>query len=426
MKKHVARALGPLCALLLAACGGGSGGGVAAPSASTDAPATSTAANALPVAVDAGPAELASAGGPAVNALYASVTLCTPGSTTACQTIDHVEVDTGSSGLRIIASALDGSALPQALADPASGSPLRECMQFADGYTWGSVVIADVRIAGRTVSSLPIHLIGDPAAGAAPLSCVSGPDESTVLAFGSKGVLGVGNFLQDCGSACASRALSGAYYVCPPGNGATSCGATAVPLDRQVANPIAALGGDSNGVVIALPAIASPGARSASGTLYFGIGTQADNALGNARLFTLDDFGTLVTTFDGVSHSGSFVDSGSNGYFFTTASLPVCLGDAGFYCPATASGAPASATESAAILGSNGATSTVTFTVDNADALFASNDAALPGLAGPNAPAAVGVSSAFDWGLPFFFGRSVYVLFEGNSLKGVTGPAVGF
>jgi hypothetical protein len=199
-----------------------------------------------------------------------------------------------------------------------------------------------------------------------------------------------------------------------------------VPLDHQVSNPIAALDGDNNGVVIDLPATAPPGVPSVSGTLYFGVGTQTDNALGKASLLTLDEFGTLVTAYNGVSDSGSFVDSGSNAYFFTTGTLAVCRDDAAWYCPATTGGAPMSATESAAIRGTNGATSTVTFAVDNADALFAGNDAALPGLAGPNAPAAVGVSSAFDWGLPFFFGRSVYVLFEGSSLNGVTGPAVGF
>ena len=40
----------------------------------------------------------------AVNILYVNVTICAPGSTTNCQTIDHVQVDTGSQGLRILSS----------------------------------------------------------------------------------------------------------------------------------------------------------------------------------------------------------------------------------------------------------------------------------------------------------------------------------
>src|SRR5262249_39105922 len=55
--------------------------------------------NVLPVTVGAGPANVAPA------QAFASVTVCAPG-TTNCQTIDGVEVDTGSTGLRILASAL--------------------------------------------------------------------------------------------------------------------------------------------------------------------------------------------------------------------------------------------------------------------------------------------------------------------------------
>lgn len=70
----------------------------------------SSGTNQIPVVVDAGPA-----GANAINQSYVSVTLCAPG-TTNCQTIDHVWVDTGSSGLRILASVLQPAllaALPQ-------------------------------------------------------------------------------------------------------------------------------------------------------------------------------------------------------------------------------------------------------------------------------------------------------------------------
>jgi hypothetical protein len=35
-------------------------------------------------------------------------------------------------------------------------------------------------------------------------------------------------------------------------------------------------------------------------------------------------------------------------------------------------------------------------------------------------------NSSFDWGLPFFFNRSVFVLFEQNSASGTSGPASAF
>jgi hypothetical protein len=66
-----------------------------------------------------------------VNGLFATVTVCVPG-TSDCQSIDHVLVDTGSSGLRLLGSELT-IALP-AWTDDSSGLPLAECTQFVDSY----------------------------------------------------------------------------------------------------------------------------------------------------------------------------------------------------------------------------------------------------------------------------------------------------
>ncbi len=68
------------------------------------------------------------------------------------------------------------------------------------------------------------------------------------------------------------------------------------------------------------------------------------------------------------------------------------------------------------------------FNVDNADFVFAANNranTALPGLGGV-ALTANGIGPSFDWGLPFFFGRPVYVLFEQHTIGSVAGPATGF
>src|SRR5208283_3664600 len=89
---------------------------------------------------------------------YTTVTVCRPG-TTVCQTIDHIEVDTGSVGLRIISSVLDPTLmLPQQMAT--SGNPLIECYQYADGYNWGPVATADVQIGGELASAVPIQIAG--------------------------------------------------------------------------------------------------------------------------------------------------------------------------------------------------------------------------------------------------------------------------
>jgi hypothetical protein len=391
------------------------------PPAPTPVPPTPTPGeNSLAVVVDQGPAALISAGQAAANSPFASVTLCTPGRS-ACETIDHLIVDTGSVGVRVLAPALSGTAVPKPVGDPATGSPLRQCVQFADGYTWGSVATADVQIGSRKLSSLLINLIGDTAAGPAPASCVSGPAENTVASFGANGVLGVGNFLHDCGSTCETRAIAGSYYVCPGG----ACVPTRVSVSNQLPNPVAAMAADNNGIMVQLDTVAHPGAASASGTLFFGVGTQGNNDLGGARLFTLDVVGTFTTNFNGLATRG-FIDSGSNGYFFNDSTLPPCGDSPSFYCPAVGQ-VPTSVTRSASIVGLNGANATVGFTVDNADQIFqVKGRTAFPGLAGPSVGLGAGVGSAFDWGLPFFYGRKVFVLFEEANLSGTTGPAVGF
>ncbi|MBS0374352.1 MAG: DUF3443 family protein [Proteobacteria bacterium] len=372
--------------------------------------------NSLAVTIDAGPAAITQANQAEVNIMYASVTICTPGSTTACQTIDHVQVDTGSVGLEILAEAMNGSAVPVPVTDAASGSPVRECVVFADGYTWGSIATVDVTLGSRTIHNLPIHVIGDTAAGTAPTTCSSGsgPIENSIVQFGANGVIGVGNFLQDCGTVCASTVVPQLYYAC----GASSCQPTTVPVANQLQNPVAMLSTDNNGVVVMLPALTGGSARTVSGTLYFGIGTQANNALNSAAFYTLDGSGYLITKFGTQTLANSFIDSGSNAYFFNS-SIATCTSMTYFYCPAT------SVAESATIQGQNGATQLVNFTIDNAQSLFASTNSAYANLGGPDTVANAPTNS-FDWGLPFFFGRPVFVLFETRTAGATTGPAVGF
>jgi hypothetical protein len=411
-------ALFPLL-LALAACGGGGG-------SLTGSGGSGGGSNTLAVTVDSGPTSLTNGSSPqyAANLLFATVTICTPGSSTACQTIDHVQVDTGSYGLVVMSGALTGTAAPAPLS--VAGGPLRECIQYADGYVWGSIAAVDVKIGGRTIASMPINVAGDPAAGSAPASCSSGAgtSESTVAAFGANGAVGIGYFLQDCGQDCVTTAYQAGYYACP----VSGCVPTAVPLKQQLQNPIGALAADNNGAVIVLPAVNAAGQAVVNGTLYFGIGTESNNGIGSASFYTVNGStqtvaapATLVTIYGGASLSGSVIDSGSNAYYFNDTTIPTCTDYTYFFCPAS------TLALSATIQGENGATKAVSFPVTNADTLLNTQTvlAAFPGLAGPGG-GVPGVITGFDWGLPFFFGRSVYVLFEGATTGTVTGPAVGF
>ncbi|HEX9451542.1 MAG TPA: DUF3443 family protein, partial [Burkholderiales bacterium] len=88
--------------------------------------------------------------GPAnnINLLFTTVTICEPGSTSNCQSIDHVLIDTGSTGLRIMSSLLSPSLALRQQTD-AGSNPIVACGRFVDGYTWGPVKLADVKMAGE-------------------------------------------------------------------------------------------------------------------------------------------------------------------------------------------------------------------------------------------------------------------------------------
>src|SRR5579859_966512 len=158
---------------VIAACGGGGGGdsssssnnssttlnGGSLPASPTQQPIAATAANTVPITV-----------GPGVNGVIniptVSVTVCPPGTTSNCQTINNIQVDTGSFGLRLVSSVLNSSLLNGGLpiSTLTSGAQLAECATFADGYTWGTVRTATVQIGGETTATgIPIQIIGDKA-----------------------------------------------------------------------------------------------------------------------------------------------------------------------------------------------------------------------------------------------------------------------
>jgi hypothetical protein len=386
-------------------CGGGGSGGTLTPVVSTP-----TGSNVADVVVDAGPTSTS----PDVNTLFTTVTVCVPGSTTSCQTIDHIQVDTMSYGLRILAPVLTLS-LP--VQKTASGASLVECVQFVDGYSWGPVASADVQISGESASSVPVQVIGDANFTSVPTDCSSiGPAEDTVAAFGANGILGIGVFAQDCGSNCVSTAVPGTYYACT----STLCQATTVLLASQVLNPVTLFAKDNNGVVIQLPSVAAQGAATVAGFLIFGIDTQSNNKSGSQSVLTVDpNTGFFTTVFNTQSLAKSFLDTGSNGFYFNDTGLTQCTGTnfAKFYCPAS----PQSF--SALLQGRNAVSATVNFTVDNAETLGANDPSfiAFATLAGTYP-----TMDTFDWGLPFYYGRTVYTAIENAATAVGTGPYVAF
>lgn len=384
----------PVPALLLvclfAACNsGGDGGG------------PSSSGNAISVSIGTSSTCLT------INELCTSVTICQPG-TGNCQTVSDVLVDIGSVGLRIFGSVLS---VPLSQTVDAQGRAVGECAFFADGgTTWGGVQMADVVLGGAPAVRVPIQVVTATFGGQ---SASSNPCHDTVDANPSdanfNGILGIGLFRQDCGSACAPVTGSSnntLYFFCDAG----ACAGTVVPLSDQVQNPVALLPSGNNGVVITLPNVPVSGSPAVSGSLILGIDPAATNTP-PANVVPTDDKGFVTTVYKGRTFSQSIIDSGSNGLFFPDASLPACAAPLnGFYCP------PNPVNLSATIMGTNGIT--VPFQVGNAQALAGTGNAAFNNLGGD--------LSTFDWGLPFFLGRTVFIGIEEQESSIGTGPFIAF
>jgi hypothetical protein len=403
---------------VLCACGGGMSAQHPNTCIVVDPPAT-TEPNTIGLIVDPGPQCVGY-----TNGLFASVTLCVPGTTT-CQTFDHLLVDTGSVGVRVLESELT---LPLPAVTNASNLQLAECTPFVDGTAWGPLKFADVVVGGESASNLPIQLIGEKTF-TLPRSC-TGSAITDFETLAANGIFGVGLYLQDCGNACTRPPGSGSfeslYYAC---SSAQSCTRAAVPIAQQVAHPVAAFPIDNNGTIIQLPSIPASGAPSVPGVLTFGIGTQANNGPGSSTVLPTNALGYVGTTFPvGGATYMSYLDSGSNGLFFLdaqTANLKQCTGGlSSFYCPATT-------TSLSAVLSvlsvPNGPSATVAFSVTNAANLEASAYA-FSNLAGPMPmfPSSDNSVPSFDWGLPFYFGRSVYTAIEGRGTPAGVGPYFAF
>jgi len=347
------------------------------------------------------------------NKLCVSVTIYTPGGNTDCQTIDDILLDTGASGLRIFKSVLTVS-----LTQVTSGSgSLADCIQYADGSAdWRPVQTADVILGNEPAVTIPIHVI-DSNFGTVPSSC--GTPDTSPSAAGFNGLLGIGLFAEDCGSTCASVANNGMYYSCS-GSG---CSQTKVPLSNEVQNPVSLLPLDNNGVMMRLPAVALGGATSIQGYLFLGIDTRSNNTSSGVTIYPADStYGEFITVFPatgGNTYSSSFIDTGSNGLFFDAGSvstLTTCIsGNAkGWYCPSSTLSLSAT-TEGYLGTPSGG----VSFQIGDASTLYNSSYNVFSEL---GAPYDADASGYFDWGLPFFMGRDVYVGIEEKTSSLGTGP----
>jgi hypothetical protein len=388
---------------------GASGGGQGGTSLSTSDP------NVAAVVVDTGPE-----GSFYINGPFATITLCEPGTDT-CQTIDHMLIDTGSTGIRVLESAVKLK-LPEATSS--AGKKLAQCLPFMSGSSGGPVKSADFKIAGESAKNMRVQLIGELTY---PMDAdCSGTPITDLDTLGSNGILGVGVDVQDCGTSCARAGTTnpGLYYECTS-NVAGGCTVAAVPVTDQISNPVASFAQDNNGSFFRFPSIPAEGSPKVDGFLVFGIGTRSNNALGSAKVVSLDSYGMATTVYPtGGTKYRSFIDSGSNGLYFldtTTSKLSTCKSGnwTGFYCPQTSTDFAASMTAK------DGSAAPITFSIANASKFLLSN-CAFNNVGAPMMDSGGSISIGFDFGFPFYYGRSVFTAIGGKDTPGGTGPYFAF
>ncbi|MFM0222126.1 DUF3443 domain-containing protein [Paraburkholderia dipogonis] len=390
---------------------GGSGNSGSSNNSSTPA----TGDNTVPVRVDKSTGN--------INRLLASIKVCVPGTRGApqCVTVDNMLVDTGSTGVRISARAIPTLApllLTQAGAvdDKVGSAPITECAPFASGYTWGSVKRADITIGSKTASNIPIQVVSD-GAFSTPDDCIAhnGHDLGRSLdVMGVSGILGIDNFIGDSLDAL-TKAVPGLYYYCPSQN---SCVSTRMLASREVTNPVAAFATDNNGMVIRLPAVPAAGLASVTGQLVFGVSTQQNNMLpANATVVALDKYGAFTTQYKGQVFNQSAIDSGTLSYAFPDSLIPVSID--GLYTPTS------TLNLTATIEPNNGTSAPLQmpFSIDNADTLMASGNAAFINIGQYFSNSD---DNMFLWGLPFFYGRDVYNVIGNAKVGKLTGPFIAF
>jgi hypothetical protein len=336
-----------------------------------------------------------------VDQPFGHITVCVPG-TTQCQVVGGLLIDTASFGLRIFSQALT-IPLPVQMSN---GQKVAECAFFGSLTAWGRVGTADVTMGGEpTIHNLPVQVINPafPSVGHRPSDCKGqGPIARTPQQVNFNGILGVG-LMQGDGDFTQ-------YYTCT----STNCTAmnSAPALADQVQNPVALLPVDNNGVALGFALPPPTGSPALTGTLTFGVNTESNNQIptdGTFKIYTADPV-TLgfTTTYKGQDVPVAFIDSGSNGFFYDNPNIPLC--DGVWYCPA------ALASQTAINTGSDGtSTGVVNFNIANADTLFRSGNTVFSNL-GAN----LGGGTLFDWGLPFFLGRKVFVGIEGKNISGIT------
>lgn len=339
--------------------------------------------------------------GQGANTPYITVTVCVP-NTTTCQTLDSILLDTGSVGLKIDQSQMTVS-LP-AILQTGTNLPFSVCNLYGSGYAFATANYADVYIAGEKASNIPVQVIDDSSSqSGVPTSCSNQGQPIDFSSSGARGIIGVNPIINVANSTNIDYVYNNGSYE------ETTSG---IPVQYFNVNPVGYFVSDNNGEIISLPAATANTNTNLVGTITFGLNTESNNSVPNGVSSVLGDpnnfIGEFKATTQGVTYDSMF-DSGTNTWLFYDASIAVC--PTGDYCPSSA------VTWQSTINSYNNTSNPISI---NATIEAPGNNAIMP-FWGYQSSSGSGL-----YGLPFYYGKTVYLGFVGYQTSMGAGPTWGF
>lgn len=331
-----------------------------------------------------------------VNLPTVPVRICSSGLFERCYTLRRLLLDTGSSGLRIFSSSIPPSKIRRT--GPEKKPSLRECLPFGTSRLWGRVVRLDVML-GREppIRSLPVQIVES-----IPEFPPSSPCDGKGRAMSDKSLSGIDGVL----GVSPAESDGGYYFACA----GQKCRPAFPSLQESVSNPVLHEKIDNNGIVLTFPSLPRKGARSVSGEMLLGIDTSPDNRLPpGVRFFPLERnvfFHATLEKSPRILYGR--LDTGTNALVVPTLKLPRCPP------PLNRLACPTKETStSVALIEKGGNSHLFSILAGNAAARLSGSRSVFDDILymPPESP-----FSPFILGMPFFFGKTIYLLYPGSSI----------
>lgn len=323
-----------------------------------------------------------------------------------CSTINNILVDTGSYGLRVFGNLLSNQTKNALNPILVNNNPVGECVSYGDGsQNWGGINLGIVKFTDSIqTSSIPIQII-DSSFMTAPSNCWN--RTTSANNFGYNGVLGVGLYQYDGGS----------YYSCSQ-NGCTSI--LNYKQTNEVMNPIYALPNSNNGLTLSFNNISSSGTNSLTGTLLFGVGTNESNTMNPSNVYSANLSSLGIPMFSSLYNNNnyfSFLDSGTNTLGIVNSGITLCNNPySDFLCPTSNMNLTIQNENS------SGQLISTNINIANMNNLINSGNSVFNNI-GSELPNSFNGVQVIDYGLPFFIGKNVQLIYDGKTSNIGNGPA---